>query len=62
MRQLKEIRFFKKINQHQLALLSQVHQSRISLIENGLVEPTEDEKKKIAKALGVEVEMLWKKD
>jgi lambda repressor-like predicted transcriptional regulator len=29
------------------------------MIENGLIEPREDEKKRLAKALGVRVEEIW---
>jgi len=29
------------------------------MIENGLIEPREDEKKRLAKALGVKVEEIW---
>ena len=36
-----------------------IHQSKISMIENGLIEPREDEKKRLAKALGVRVEEIW---
>jgi len=56
---LKETRFFKGISQHKLAFLAQVHQSRISLIENNLIEPHDDEKKRLAKALGVQVGEIW---
>ena len=59
MNRLRETRFFKQISQHKLAVLAQVHQSRISLIENTLVEPREDEKKKLAKALDVRPEEIW---
>ena len=59
MNRLHETRFFKNVSQHKLALLAGVHQSRISLIENGLIEPREDEKKRLAKALGVRVEEIW---
>lgn len=58
----REIRVTKRITQFQLRLLTGIHQSKISMIENGLVEPTEDEKKKIAKALGVGTEEIWKKN
>ena len=60
MNSLKETRFFKGISQHKLSHFSNVHQSRISLIENGLVLPREDEKEKLAKALGVAVEEIFR--
>lgn len=59
MSKLKEIRFFKKISQFKLVNMARVHQSRISLIENGLVEATEDEKKKLGQALGVSVDEIF---
>ena len=62
MNKLREIRVLKRITQFQLRLASGIHQSKISLIENGLIESTEDEKKRIAKALGVEVEKIWNND
>jgi len=51
MNHLKESRFFKNVSQYKLALLAGVHQSRTSLIENGLVEPRDDEKKRLTRAL-----------
>lgn len=54
MNKLREIRVVKRITQFQLRLSTRIHQSKISMIENGLVEPREDEKKKLAEALGVE--------
>jgi transcriptional regulator with XRE-family HTH domain len=59
MSKLKEVRFFKGMNQYQLANLAQVHQSRISLIEKGYAKPTPKEKEGLARALGVKVEDLW---
>ncbi len=59
MNSLRKTRFFKNVSQHKLSFLAGVHQSRISLIENGLVEPRGDEKRKLAKALGVLVEEIW---
>jgi len=59
MNKLKEVRFFKRISQPLLALKTSIQQSRISLIENELVMPREDEKRKFAKALGVKVEDIF---
>jgi len=59
MSKLKETRFFKGMNQYQLANLAQVHQSRISLIEKGYAKPRPGEKVRLARALGVKVEDLW---
>jgi len=49
---LKVIRAEKRLTQFKLALLSRITQSRLSYLENSLLMPTEDEKKKLAKALG----------
>jgi transcriptional regulator with XRE-family HTH domain len=62
MNHLREVRFKKRLNQYRLALLTQVHQSRISLIENDLIEPRDYEKKKLAEALGVKSEDLFPED
>ena len=56
---LKVIRAERRITQFQLSLLSNITQSRLSYFENGLIEPREDEKKRLAKALGVRVEEIW---
>ena len=56
---LKEIRARKRVTQFNLRLLTGIHQSKLSLAENGLIELRPDEKKKIAKALGVEVHEAW---
>lgn len=50
---LRETRVVKRISQFQLRVQTGIHQSKISLIENGLIEPREDEKKKLSRALGV---------
>ena len=59
MNRLKEFRFFKGISQPLLALETGIQQSKISLIENNLLVPREEEKKKIADALGVSIEKLF---
>ena len=48
---LREARFFKGLNQYDIALRTGIAQSKISLIERGYLEPKDDEKEKIAKAL-----------
>jgi len=40
-----------KTSQFSLRLMTGIHQSRISLIENGLIKATTEEQKKIAAAL-----------
>ena len=62
MNRLREIRVVKRITQFQLRLSTGIHQSKISMIENGLVDPREDEKKRLAKALGVRMEEIWEID
>lgn len=59
MNKLREIRVVKRITQFQLRLSTGIHQSKISLIENGLIHPKEDEKEKLTKALGVKGEEIW---
>ena len=56
---LYQIRTSHRISQWAMAVKTGVHQSRISLIERGLVKPREEEKKKLAKELGVKVEELF---
>lgn len=62
MNHLREIRVIKRISQFRLRLSTGIHQSKISLIENALVQPREDEKKKLAKALDVKIEEIWGQD
>lgn len=59
MNRLREVRVIKRVSQFQLRLLSGVHQSKISLIENGLMEPRIDEARKLSKALGVRPEEIF---
>jgi len=62
MNKLREIRVVKRITQFQLRLSTGIHQLKISLIENGLVEPREDEKQRLAKVLHVKPEEIWRSD
>jgi transcriptional regulator with XRE-family HTH domain len=62
MNKLREARFTKRIRQIQLQSLTGINQARISVIENGYVEPRDDEKKKLAKGLGVTTEDLFPSD
>jgi transcriptional regulator with XRE-family HTH domain len=59
MNKLREIRFYKRISQFKLAALSRVHQSKISLIENDLIDLNRDEKERIAEALGMTLEEIF---
>lgn len=56
---LKEARFFARKPQFQLWVETGIHYSTISRMENGYVQPTEEQKKKLAKALRVEVNWLF---
>ena len=56
---LREVRFFKKFNQWDISVKTGIPQSKISLFENGYLEPKEDEKKKIAKVLGYKVSEIF---
>lgn len=59
MNKLRELRVVKRVTQFQLRIATGIHQSKISMIENGLVTPREDEKKRLAKALGCRPEEIW---
>jgi len=59
MNNLKDLRLSMGLNQYELANMSGVHQSRVSLIENGYVTATVSEKERLAKALGCLAEELF---
>ena len=60
--ELKEARFKRRLTQWSLSKITNVHQSRISLIENGY-KASENEKKALAKGLSMKVEDIdWPKD
>jgi transcriptional regulator with XRE-family HTH domain len=59
MNRLKVIRAERRLTQFKLALLSGITQSRLSYFENSLLMPTDDEKKKLAGALGMGVEEVF---
>ena len=52
---LREARFKRRITQWALSKIANIHQSRISLIENG-DKASERERKALAKGLGVKIE------
>ena len=52
---LREARFKQRITQWALSKISNIHQSRVSLIENG-DKASERERKALAKGLGVKVD------
>ena len=51
--QIREIRKKAGVSQWKLAAVSGVHQSRISLIENGLTSARDDEKVSLCEALAI---------
>jgi len=59
MNRLREVRVTKRITQFQLRIQTGIHQSKISLIENDLILPGEDEKRKLARALGMRPEEIF---
>ena len=59
---LKEARFFAQKPQIILWLETGIHYSTISRIECGYIEPPEEHKKKLAKALGVKKDWLFPKE
>lgn len=56
---LRVIRAKNRVAQFQLRLMTGIHQSKLSLAENDLIELADQEKKKLAKALGVSVKDIW---
>ena len=56
MNSFRTIRVLKRISQWELAKLTEIPQSRISLIENNLVSPKPEERGAIAVALGSRVQ------
>ena len=56
------IRVLKRVPQEYLEARTKISQARISQIDNGLAMPTDAEKKKLARALGVPVVEIWPDD
>jgi len=56
---LREIRQRKRMTQWDVRIKSGIHQSKLSLFENGYVELRTDEKSRLAKALGVPIREIW---
>jgi transcriptional regulator with XRE-family HTH domain len=56
---LRDTRVLKRITQFQLRLQTGINATKISFIENGLVEPREDEKRKLSRALGVNLQEIF---
>jgi transcriptional regulator with XRE-family HTH domain len=59
MSELKKIRVFSGKTQFELAQLSGIHPSRISVLERGLTKPSIHEMKRVSEALGVMPEELF---
>ena len=59
---LREMRARRRITQFQLRLMTAIHQSKLSMAENDLIELKAEEKARIAKALGVGVNDVWPKE
>lgn len=59
MNRLKEFRAFRHLTQNELAIDTEIHQSKLSLIEGGLIFPSDEEKERIADALCVTVDDIW---
>ncbi|MBM4305710.1 MAG: helix-turn-helix transcriptional regulator [Deltaproteobacteria bacterium] len=59
MSRLREIRRNVGLTQFRLMVLTGINAAKISLHENGLVNFSEDEKRKLAVALGVSIEELF---
>jgi hypothetical protein len=55
----RDLRVIKRVTQSQPRLTTGIHQSKISMLENGLIQPREDEREKLARALGVHVGELF---
>jgi transcriptional regulator with XRE-family HTH domain len=59
MNRLRDVRVLKRVTQFELRLQTGIHQAKISMIENGLVDARDDEKERFAEALGCRVRDLF---
>jgi transcriptional regulator with XRE-family HTH domain len=55
---LTEVRFHKRLTQWDLKVRTGINQTKISLIERGYVFPRDEEKQKLAMALGLTVDEI----
>jgi transcriptional regulator with XRE-family HTH domain len=55
---LKEAQLKKNLTQFDLRIKSGIHQSKISLIENGFIRPSPEEIERLCKALMIEKDVL----
>jgi len=58
---LKVVRAEKRITQFRLCVMTGLNTAKLSMIENGLIAPSEEERLQIAEALGVRPERIWGK-
>ena len=56
---LRDVRVLKRITQFQLRLQTGINATKISFIENGLMEPKPEEVRKLARALNVAPEEIF---
>ena len=59
---LKKVRFFAKKTQDQIHIKTGISQSKISRIENGFIEPSQEEKKIIAQVLRRSIKQVFPKE
>lgn len=60
---LKKFRHIKGYTQWDLRLKTGIHQTKISLIENGYIKPSDTEQKALAEALNIKTsEINWEVD
>jgi transcriptional regulator with XRE-family HTH domain len=59
---LKEMRFFKRKSQMRLQLETGINASLISRFECGYIQPTQEQKRKLARALRISVSELFPSD
>lgn len=59
MNQIKKRRLELEFSQYEIEKLTGISQTKLSLIERGYREPSSDERKKLAKALRLEVKELF---
>lgn len=59
MNKLREVRVVSRVTQFRLALKTGINATKISFIENDLIEPSETEKGKLARALDKNIEEVF---
>ena len=61
MNRLRVLRAEKRMTQFEIRIATGINQSKLSMIENGLIVPSQQEREKIAEALGVKPGRIWGK-